>query len=86
LAATTVADTSAMHLHRKGDREPKDRRRTHGAAKAIMRPDLWNFSGLSPQHRAVGYLPRGYALLPQLRAWENVVFALVRGLQRRHRR
>src|SRR6266536_4015960 len=36
------------------------------------------FGGLPPQHRAVGYLPQGYALFPHLRAWENVAFALPR--------
>lgn len=41
------------------------------------------FGGLSPQHRAIGYLPQGYALFPHLRAWENVAFALPRGPQRR---
>jgi molybdate/tungstate transport system ATP-binding protein len=41
------------------------------------------FGGLLPQHRAVGYLPQGYALFPHLRAWENVAFALPRG-PRRH--
>ena len=41
------------------------------------------FSGLPPQHRAIGYLPQGYALFPHLRAWENVAFALPRGPQRR---
>jgi molybdate/tungstate transport system ATP-binding protein len=41
------------------------------------------FGGLQPQHRAVGYLPQGYALFPHLRAWENVAFALPRGRQRR---
>src|SRR5215210_1636261 len=41
------------------------------------------FGGLPPQHRAVGYLPQGYALFPHLRAWENVAFALRRGPQRR---
>jgi molybdate/tungstate transport system ATP-binding protein len=41
------------------------------------------FGGLLPQHRAVGYLPQGYALFPHLRAWENVAFALRRGPQRR---
>ena len=41
------------------------------------------FGGLLPQHRAVGYLPQGYALFPHLRAWENVAFALPRGAQRR---
>src|SRR6266536_3960760 len=40
------------------------------------------FGGLPPQHRAVGYLPQGYALFPHLRAWENVAFALPRGPQR----
>ena len=34
------------------------------------------------QHRAVGYLPQGYALFPHLNAWQNVAFAL-RGSQRR---
>src|SRR5215203_5591847 len=43
------------------------------------------FGGLPPQHRAVGYLPQGYALFPHLRAWENVAFALPRGRQRRAR-
>src|ERR1700686_5183658 len=41
------------------------------------------FGGLLPQQRAVGYLPQGYAVLPHLRAWENVAFALPRGPQRR---
>ncbi|HEV7817283.1 MAG TPA: ABC transporter ATP-binding protein [Janthinobacterium sp.] len=41
------------------------------------------FNGLPPQHRAVGYMPQGYALFPHLRAWENVAFALPRGPQRR---
>ncbi len=41
------------------------------------------FDGLPPQHRAVGYLPQGYALFPHLRAWENVAFALPRGTHRR---
>ena len=41
------------------------------------------FGGLPPQHRAVGYLPQGYALFPHLRAWENVAFPLPRGPQRR---
>jgi molybdate/tungstate transport system ATP-binding protein len=41
------------------------------------------FGGLAPQHRAVGYVPQGYALFPHLRAWENVAFALPRGQQRR---
>jgi molybdate/tungstate transport system ATP-binding protein len=40
------------------------------------------FSGLAAQHRAVGYLPQGYALFPHLNAWQNVAFAL-QGLQRR---
>lgn len=40
------------------------------------------FDGLAPQHRAVGYLPQGYALFPHLNAWQNVAFAL-RGTQRR---
>src|SRR5258708_31090913 len=40
------------------------------------------FGGLLPQHRAVGYLPQGYALFPHLRAWENVAFALPRSAQR----
>jgi molybdate/tungstate transport system ATP-binding protein len=40
------------------------------------------FGGLAPQHRAVGYLPQGYALFPHLNAWQNVAFAL-RGAQRR---
>jgi molybdate/tungstate transport system ATP-binding protein len=39
------------------------------------------FGGLPPQHRAIGYLPQGYALFPHLRAWENVAFALPRGPQ-----
>jgi molybdate/tungstate transport system ATP-binding protein len=43
------------------------------------------FGGLLPQHRAVGYLPQGYALFPHLRAWENVAFALPRGPQRHAR-
>src|ERR1700737_5394822 len=43
------------------------------------------FGSLLPQHRAVGYLPQGYALFPHLRAWENVAFALPRGPQRRAR-
>lgn len=41
------------------------------------------FNGLPPQHRAVGYLPQGYALFPHLCAWENVAFALSHGPQRR---
>jgi molybdate/tungstate transport system ATP-binding protein len=41
------------------------------------------FGGLPPQHRAVGYVPQGYALFPHLRAWENVAFALPRGPRRR---
>ncbi len=41
------------------------------------------FDGLPPQHRAVGYLPQGYALFPHLRAWENVAFALPRTPDRR---
>lgn len=41
------------------------------------------FGKLLPQHRAVGYLPQGYALFPHLRAWENVAFALPRSAQRR---
>ncbi|HWZ49211.1 MAG TPA: ABC transporter ATP-binding protein, partial [Herbaspirillum sp.] len=41
------------------------------------------FGGLPPQHRAVGYLPQGYALFPHLRAWENVAFALPRSPRRR---
>src|ERR1700686_5782873 len=41
------------------------------------------FGGLPPQHRAVGYLPQGYALFPHLRAWENVAFALPHSAQRR---
>ncbi|GAC1650391.1 MAG: ABC transporter ATP-binding protein [Gemmatimonadaceae bacterium] len=41
------------------------------------------FGGLPPQHRAVGYLPQGYALFPHMRAWENVAFALPRGPWRR---
>lgn len=40
------------------------------------------FGGMAPQHRAVGYLPQGYALFPHLNAWQNVAFAL-RGSQRR---
>lgn len=40
------------------------------------------FGGLAAQHRAVGYLPQGYALFPHLNAWQNVAFAL-RGSQRR---
>ncbi|GGA46277.1 ABC transporter ATP-binding protein [Dyella nitratireducens] len=40
------------------------------------------FGGMAPQHRAVGYLPQGYALFPHLNAWQNVAFAL-RGAQRR---
>jgi molybdate/tungstate transport system ATP-binding protein len=40
------------------------------------------FGGMPPQHRAVGYLPQGYALFPHLNAWQNVAFAL-RGPQRR---
>lgn len=40
------------------------------------------FGGMPPQHRAVGYLPQGYALFPHLNAWQNVAFAL-RGAQRR---
>jgi molybdate/tungstate transport system ATP-binding protein len=40
------------------------------------------FSGLAAQHRAVGYLPQGYALFPHLNAWQNVAFAL-QGSQRR---
>ncbi|MFM0631177.1 ATP-binding cassette domain-containing protein [Paraburkholderia xenovorans] len=35
------------------------------------------FGGLPPQHRAIGYLPQGYALFPHLCAWENVAFARV---------
>jgi len=34
------------------------------------------FGGMPPQHRAVGYLPQGYALFPHLNAWQNVAFAL----------
>jgi ABC-type Fe3+/spermidine/putrescine transport system ATPase subunit len=41
------------------------------------------FDGLPPQHRAIGYLPQGYALFPHLRAWENVAFALPYSAQRR---
>jgi molybdate/tungstate transport system ATP-binding protein len=41
------------------------------------------FGGSPPQHRAVGYLPQGYALFPHLRAWENAAFALPRGPRRR---
>lgn len=40
------------------------------------------FGGMAAQHRAVGYLPQGYALFPHLNAWQNVAFAL-RGAQRR---
>ncbi|GLQ89308.1 ABC transporter ATP-binding protein [Dyella flagellata] len=40
------------------------------------------FGGMPPQHRAVGYLPQGYALFPHLNAWQNVAFAL-HGPQRR---
>jgi molybdate/tungstate transport system ATP-binding protein len=40
------------------------------------------FGGLAAQHRAVGYLPQGYALFPHLNAWQNVAFAL-QGSQRR---
>jgi molybdate/tungstate transport system ATP-binding protein len=40
------------------------------------------FDGMAVQHRAVGYLPQGYALFPHLNAWQNVAFAL-RGAQRR---
>jgi molybdate/tungstate transport system ATP-binding protein len=40
------------------------------------------FGGLAAQHRAVGYLPQGYALFPHLNAWQNVAFAL-HGSQRR---
>lgn len=40
------------------------------------------FDGMAAQHRAVGYLPQGYALFPHLNAWQNVAFAL-RGSQRR---
>ncbi|MBE1159696.1 ABC transporter ATP-binding protein [Dyella acidiphila] len=40
------------------------------------------FGGLAAQHRAVGYLPQGYALFPHLNAWQNVAFAL-HGAQRR---
>ena len=40
------------------------------------------FGGLATQHRAVGYLPQGYALFPHLNAWQNVAFAL-HGAQRR---
>lgn len=40
------------------------------------------FGGMATQHRAVGYLPQGYALFPHLNAWQNVAFAL-RGAQRR---
>jgi len=29
------------------------------------------FGGLLPQHRAVGYLPQGYALFPHLRTWKT---------------
>ena len=34
------------------------------------------FDGLSPQQRAVGYLPQGHALFPHLNVWQNVAFAL----------
>lgn len=40
------------------------------------------FGGMAAQHRAVGYLPQGYALFPHLNAWQNVAFAL-RGAERR---
>jgi molybdate/tungstate transport system ATP-binding protein len=40
------------------------------------------FGGLPAQHRAVGYLPQGYALFPHLNAWQNVAFAL-QGPERR---
>lgn len=40
------------------------------------------FGGMTPQRRAVGYLPQGYALFPHLNAWQNVAFAL-RGAGRR---
>ncbi|RDS80755.1 ABC transporter ATP-binding protein [Dyella monticola] len=40
------------------------------------------FGGMAAQHRAVGYLPQGYALFPHLNAWQNVAFAL-HGAQRR---
>ncbi|GLQ96357.1 ABC transporter ATP-binding protein [Dyella mobilis] len=40
------------------------------------------FDGMAAQHRAVGYLPQGYALFPHLNAWQNVAFSL-RGPQRR---
>lgn len=40
------------------------------------------FDGMAAQHRAVGYLPQGYALFPHLTAWQNVAFAL-RGSQQR---
>lgn len=40
------------------------------------------FDGMPAQHRAVGYLPQGYALFPHLNAWQNVAFAL-RGSARR---
>ena len=40
------------------------------------------FDGMAAQHRAVGYLPQGYALFPHLNAWQNVAFAL-RGSERR---
>lgn len=41
------------------------------------------FGALPPQHRAIGYLPQGYELFPDLRAWENVAFSLSRGPPRR---
>lgn len=49
-----------------------------GLTKASGEP----FGGMAPQHRAVGYLPQGYALFPHLNAWQNVAFAL-RGSRRR---
>ena len=42
------------------------------------------FGGMAPQHRAVGYLPQGYALFPHLNAWQNVAFALRGAQQRAH--
>lgn len=55
------------------------------ALAGLLPADGEPFGGLLPQHRAVGYLPQGYALFPHLRAWENVAFALPRGAQRRAR-
>ena len=40
------------------------------------------FGGQPAQHRAVGYLPQGYALFPHLNAWQNVAFALQGGQRR----